>query len=764
VTAKLSLSVLPRFTTSEPNGPVAPTPTDWTVRVDACASTGAATQNSFQFKPSPPLPSGPTSCAVNVKLDASKQTTFSASVTVTGWGANGTTVTSSTSASINYHGDYLIASLGDSIASGEGNPDVPSATNPVWANLQCHRSVLNAAPAVVARTVENSDPTTTVSFVHFACSGASIDTGLLGRYQGEDSCCTNTPLPPQIDQLRALTCNDADCSSQRRIDALIISIGANDVHFADIATHCALPDTDCTSDGTAAKFSQYLANLDAAYDRLGNAIAQKLNVAPENVYLTEYPDPTTDANCGWSAFPDLLSGISAAEAEWASQTIVAGLNAEARRAAARWGWTFVDGIASKFRCHGVSAGQSRMINTGTDSLTVEAGPDGMLHPNYAGHQAIAQVILNALARPLGSVGTTQHVAYATADGHVHMLRFFTTAGRWVDEDLTAATGAPATAQKGPLTSWVDATYEHIAYLSTGGDIDEMYYRLGVGPWREDDVTTAADAPPALAGSITSWVDSAYEHIAYVGIDSDVHELYFALNSSGPWGQGDLSQLTGAPAVRGGLTSWLDNGYQHIGYIASLDGHVHELSYALGRGPWTQSDATPNGIQPAATSTLTSWIDGPTEHLAFVSADGHIRVLDRLSGVGSWAASDATPNGPGAPVTVHAPLTSWSDSSFQHVVYLTADGHLHELYRPRGASSWSAGDLTAATGATPAQFGALTSWNDGSAQHVVYETTDAHLTELKYPIGQGPWTTTDLTAATGAPATQPSAGLTSWFTR
>jgi hypothetical protein len=61
------------------------------------------------------------------------------------------------------------------------------------------------------------------------------------------------------------------------------------------------------------------------------------------------------------------------------------------------------------------------------------------------------------------------------------------------------------------------------------------------------------------------------------------------------------------------------------------------------------------------------------------------------------------------------------SDYQHVVYLTSNGHVHELYYPLGATGpqWATTDLIADTGAPAAVAGsALTSWAGASISLVV----------------------------------------------
>ena len=88
--------------------------------------------------------------------------------------------------------DILIVSIGDSYASGEGNPVVPGYfgfESAQWAyspdpamereNANAHRSTA-AAPAQFALALQKSNPHEAVTFVSVADSGASIAQGLLG--------------------------------------------------------------------------------------------------------------------------------------------------------------------------------------------------------------------------------------------------------------------------------------------------------------------------------------------------------------------------------------------------------------------------------------------------------------------------------------------------------------------------------------------------------------------------------------------------------
>ncbi len=77
--------------------------------------------------------------------------------------------------------DLKFVALGDSFASGEGNPHVTfSENNPrrlaEWWDHRCHRSLLSAS-AQTAIMMAQQRRDTSITYVSYACSGATIDPG-----------------------------------------------------------------------------------------------------------------------------------------------------------------------------------------------------------------------------------------------------------------------------------------------------------------------------------------------------------------------------------------------------------------------------------------------------------------------------------------------------------------------------------------------------------------------------------------------------------
>jgi hypothetical protein len=244
--------------------------------------------------------------------------------------------------------DLLIVGMGDSFASGEGNPDVPvqfdqnrkarnvypkrggndARSNAQWLDELCHRSLYgHQLRAALQIAVEN--PKASVTFMGYACSGASVDEGILGPQtymdyvSGEGDALRSVSGGAKDTQLRWLLrelCLEKPervdgvwtCPKQayrRNVDFLLLSIGGNDIGFSSLVGWATLRSS---TSSTLAKFfgatvsaKQFAANmqeiLPGAYARLAKAIEVAvplrngdLNFDPSRVILTAYPDILED--------------------------------------------------------------------------------------------------------------------------------------------------------------------------------------------------------------------------------------------------------------------------------------------------------------------------------------------------------------------------------------------------------------------------------------------------------------------------------------
>ncbi|MBI4601387.1 MAG: hypothetical protein HY721_05420 [Planctomycetes bacterium] len=288
----------------------------------------------------------------------------------------------------------------------------------------CHRSS-KSAQALAALAIEQADPRTSVTFVHLSCSGAQVKHLIDTRFKEN---------LPQLVELK-------DLVGGREVDALLISIGGNDVQFGPMIEKCALqracqsssvPEEiqksliasicgplgpfapDCTSaitgfaagdqakivtESAADLFEGMLPLLGGSYDKLACKLGEELpNLSADRVYMTEYPSAGTGSDgsyCSPSLGPLNFPGISSGEWAWAVGDMSARLNGTIAQKAEEHGWNFVDGVFEAFEGHGYCA-LDNWINRLENSILTQGDIPGTMHPNEAGYSAIAPNIVREL--------------------------------------------------------------------------------------------------------------------------------------------------------------------------------------------------------------------------------------------------------------------------------------------------------------------------------------------------------------------------------
>ena len=179
--------------------------------------------------------------------------------------------------------DILIAGLGDSIASGEGNPDRPIALSDdgfcfryylgsaaaqyyrpsragykggraceapdtlqnwqrnaaLWFNVACHRS-LYSYQTRIALALAVQYPHIAVTYLPLACTGATIAAGLLGSQRAREcppnrsNATCQAGVNGQLAELREAISAARRLQPDRQLDLVLLSIGANDVYFSGL--------------------------------------------------------------------------------------------------------------------------------------------------------------------------------------------------------------------------------------------------------------------------------------------------------------------------------------------------------------------------------------------------------------------------------------------------------------------------------------------------------------------------------------------------
>ncbi|MBR1194160.1 hypothetical protein [Bradyrhizobium sp. AUGA SZCCT0160] len=247
--------------------------------------------------------------------------------------------------------DIFIAGLGDSIASGEGNPDRPIALSDegfcfrsylgtaasqyyrpsragykggraceapdtmavwqrqsaLWLNAACHRS-LYSYQTRTALALAVQYPHIAVTYLPLACTGATIADGLFGSQRARDcppsksGSCRGT-VNAQLSELREAVTAAKSRQPDRKLDLVLLSIGANDIYFSGLVADVIV---DTATERALFRRSGVLASVDDARGALMRDLPQgfaKLREALKplvgdmsRVVYTSYANPTLANN------------------------------------------------------------------------------------------------------------------------------------------------------------------------------------------------------------------------------------------------------------------------------------------------------------------------------------------------------------------------------------------------------------------------------------------------------------------------------------
>ena len=247
--------------------------------------------------------------------------------------------------------DIFIAGLGDSIASGEGNPDRPIALSDegfcfrsylgsaasqyyrpsragykggraceapdtmavwqrqsaLWLNAACHRS-LYSYQTRTALALAVQYPHIAVTYLPLACTGATIADGLFGSQRARDcppsksGSCRGT-VNAQLTELREAVTAAKSRQPDRKLDLVLLSVGANDIYFSGLVADVIV---DTATERALFRRSGVLASVEEARGALMRDLPQgfaKLREALKplvgdmsRVVYTSYANPTLANN------------------------------------------------------------------------------------------------------------------------------------------------------------------------------------------------------------------------------------------------------------------------------------------------------------------------------------------------------------------------------------------------------------------------------------------------------------------------------------
>jgi hypothetical protein len=197
----------------------------------------------------------------------------------------------------------------------------------------------------------------------------------------------------------------------RKIDALLLTVGANDIHFGDIVRECAYPQTNpCTNtviSPTVERLADDLRELPTRLDYMSDMIDTWLDY--NQLIYPMYFDPTHNeagGTCQDMVFVSGVASINQGEAHWASTDVVAPLNTTIMAAAQRANqlgrrWNVLR-MADRFATNGYCTDDDHraIVRYDESQLYINGSDTGTMHPNWRGHQFYSEEIVDQLNRVL----------------------------------------------------------------------------------------------------------------------------------------------------------------------------------------------------------------------------------------------------------------------------------------------------------------------------------------------------------------------------
>jgi len=346
--------------------------------------------------------------------------------------------------------DFLLVSLGDSLASGQGNPDkpgeskekfgvsakrapelytadigrrmkpgetIPMKVEPVWMDQEAFRS-RKSAPAQAAVELEESDPHSSVTFISLGSSGATIQQGLIEK-QSVLHLHSNPRDRRDGPFSKGQVAHAAQLVGSRKVDALLISIGANDLAFGESLAK-AIKD-ELRGSKVAGDSILGLRRLPDNLELLKKKIEKDFAVAPTTVYLTGYPTSLFEKPQGGfrngAPFITICGRIAQHEGDIIT-TRARNLNnflskfcREATEAPSKWKTI---SCAQMFDDHGYCQRDSYFVQI-DESFHTQGNVLGAFHPNATGQGLIAGRIAEVVYRDTVANSKRENFALDTAE-------------------------------------------------------------------------------------------------------------------------------------------------------------------------------------------------------------------------------------------------------------------------------------------------------------------------------------------------------------
>lgn len=281
---------------------------------------------------------------------------------------------------------------------------------------------------------------------------------------------------------------------------------------------------------------------------------------------------------------------------------------------------------------------------------------------------------------------------AFTDAKRHLYQLFYQNHQWRANDLTAASGGPATLSKTPLTSFVlPDGMPSITSFDDKQHVIQFYYQNHI--WQANDLTALTKAPASARNSaLTSFVSSnGLPNLVYEDERRHIEQLFYMDHH---WSANDLTIAAHLHLTMpgSGLCSFvLADGMPSVVYVNDAD-HVIQVFYQESK--WQMNDLTKASQAPMAghSSALSSLvISQQSPSVFFVDKSGHVDQLFFQDH--RWQVNDLTVNAHGPLPVITSGLSSFTQSDgLPSVVYVDQRQHINVLsYKD---NNWHVKDLSA----------------------------------------------------------------------
>jgi len=313
---------------------------------------------------------------------------------------NSRDVFTSETASFRMPDTYNIAIAGDSYGSGEGAPDrtfnLGGDNSRMWTHDDCHRSNKSGFVRGVKKFI-GDNPDVAVDYIHVACGGAIVGNLITDAQQQSAFYDFRSPHHIQFKLIQDFLGRE----NPRELHLLLLSIGGNNLGFADyVINYMVMPNNAATDGSLPGEIQGQIEPLKESYLALNEQIQNRFPTAA--VSISTYPDPTSGPHGFCGTAENLLQFNSSysccrwevdtitspvAEYQFTSEQFVRQMNRTVRESATEHRWSVIE-VESRMGTHGLCNCADPYINTLGMSLRLQNNLGGTVHPNSKGYREI----------------------------------------------------------------------------------------------------------------------------------------------------------------------------------------------------------------------------------------------------------------------------------------------------------------------------------------------------------------------------------------